>query len=487
MKNSFRFHILLIIAVLFSSGLLSQGIEEQFDTLLMKKFNTDEPGGTVLIVKKGEVIYRKAFGKANLELDVDMKPEYIFRIGSITKQFTACAILKLAEEGKLSLQDDITKHIKDYPTHGHTITFEHLLTHTSGIKSYTGMDEWTSEVRKKDYSPKELIDFFKNEPMDFAPGEEFRYNNSAYFLLGYLIEILSGTTYEAYIDSVFFQPLGMHNSLYGNTSRIIKNRALGYQKNEVDFENADFLSMTLPYSAGSLLSNIDDLYIWYDAVMNDKIISKESLEKVHTTFKLNNGKPTGYGYGWSLGNIQGSSMIQHGGGINGYLTSSMYLPEEEVFAAVFSNCDCNPPGNLAFKLAAITIGKPYQWEKIEMSEETLISYEGVYESEFDGEYIVSFEEGGLISMRTGGTKFKILPYEKDKFFFEDALATLEFQRNKKGKIISVVSKGTGLSVTWNLTDKPVPKPEAIKLESDMLDKYVSNYQDSRHPIHFSHR
>lgn len=190
MKNSFRFHILLIIAVLFSSGLLSQGIEEQFDTLVMKKFNADEPGGTVLIVKKGEVIYRKAFGKANLELDVDMKPEYIFRIGSITKQFTACAILKLTEEGKLSLQDDITKHIRDYPTHGHTITFEHLLTHTSGIKSYTGMDEWTSEVRKKDYSPKELIDFFKNEPMDFAPGEEFRYNNSAYFLLGYLIEIL---------------------------------------------------------------------------------------------------------------------------------------------------------------------------------------------------------------------------------------------------------------------------------------------------------
>jgi hypothetical protein len=245
--------------------------------------------------------------------------------------------------------------------------------------------------------------------------------------------------------------------------------------------------MTLPYSAGSLLSNIDDLYIWYNAVMNDKVISKESLEKAHTTFKLNNEKPTGYGYGWFIGNIQGSPMIQHGGGINGYLTSSMYLPEEEVFAAVFSNCDCNPPGDLVFKLAAITIGKPYQWEKIEMSEETLISYEGVYESEFDGEHIVSFEEGGLVSMRSGGAKYKILPYEKDKFFFEDALATIEFQRNKKGKIISVVSKGTGLSVTWNLTDKPVPKPEAIKLESDMLDKYVSNYQDSRRPIHFSHR
>jgi CubicO group peptidase (beta-lactamase class C family) len=137
MKNSFRFHILLITAVLFSSGLWSQSIEEQFDTLLMKKFNTDEPGGTALVVKKGEVIYRKAFGKANLELDVDMKPEYIFRIGSITKQFTACAILKLAEEGKLSLQDDITKHIQDYPSHGNTITIEQLMIHSIPQESKT--------------------------------------------------------------------------------------------------------------------------------------------------------------------------------------------------------------------------------------------------------------------------------------------------------------------------------------------------------------
>lgn len=190
MKYSFRFQIILIIAVLFSSGLFSQGFEEQFDTLLMKKFNTDEPGGTVLVVKKGEVIYRKAFGKANLELDVDMKPEYIFRIGSITKQFTACAILKLIEEGKLSLQDDITKHIKDYPTHGHSITIEHLLTHTSGIISYTSMDNLKTEMRN-DRTPEKLIEYFKNEPMEFAPGEKYRYNNSAYAILGYVIEILS--------------------------------------------------------------------------------------------------------------------------------------------------------------------------------------------------------------------------------------------------------------------------------------------------------
>ncbi len=455
MKKALLFHILLFFAISFTTESCGQSIEDQFDKLLMEKFKTDEPGGTALVVKEGEVIYRKAFGKANLELDVDMKPEYIFRIGSITKQFTACAILKLEEEGKLSLKDDITKHIKDYPTHGHTITIEHLLTHTSGIKSYTGMEEWTSDVRKQDFTPNELSDFFKNEPMDFAPGEEWRYNNSAYFLLGYLIEIISGTSYETFIDSVFFQPLSMRNSSYGSTSRIIKNRAAGYQKNEGIFENADFISMTQPYSAGSLLSNVDDLYLWYEAVLNGRVISKESLEKAHTSFQLNSGKLTGYGYGWSLGNIQESTMISHGGGINGYLTSSLYLPDEKVFAAVFSNCDDNPPGNLAIKLAAITIGKPYQWEKIELPEETLKSYEGVYESEFDGKRIIKFEEGNLISLRAGGTKHKILPFEKDKFFIEDSWTTLEFQRSKKGNIESVVSKGTGLPVTWTLTDEPV--------------------------------
>ena len=174
----------------------------------------------------------------------------------------------------------------------------------------------------------------------------------------------------------------MKNSFYGSTSRIIKNRAAGYQKRGEKFENADFLSMTVPYSAGSLLSNVDDLNTWYHAVMNDEVISRESRIKAHTTYKLNSGKPIGYGYGWALGNIQGSRMISHGGGINGYLTASLFLPEEAVFVAVFSNCDCNYPGDMAIRLAAITIGKPYQWKEIELPDETLMKYEGVYESEF---------------------------------------------------------------------------------------------------------
>ena len=353
--------IFLIVSCCFLFQLLSaQKQSKEFDLLMSEAFKDNGPGAVALVVKDGKTLYRKAFGIANLELGVKMKPENVFRIGSITKQFTATAILKLRDEGKLALEDDITKYMKDYPAHGHEITIKHLLTHTSGIKSYTGMKEWTTEFRKMDFTPEEFIEFFKNRPMDFKPGKEYRYNNSAYFILGHIIEVISGMTYEQYIDSNFFKPLEMKSSYYGSNSRIIKDRAHGYEKREGKYINAELLSMSQPYAAGSLMSTVDDLYKWYNAVMEDKVISKISRKEAHSTFTLNDGEKTGYGYGWIIGNIQGSPMISHEGGINGYLTSSIYLPNEEVFVAIFSNCNCNPPGNIAIKMAAVAIGKPYE-------------------------------------------------------------------------------------------------------------------------------
>ena len=378
---------------------------------------------------------------ADLELGVAMTPENVFRIGSITKQFTACAILRLMEEGKLSLQDDIRDYIEEFPVHGHTITIEHLLTHTSGIRSYTSMDKWTPEVRRKDFTPLELIDFFKDEPMDFAPGEQYLYNNSAYFMLGYIIEKVSGQPYGEYIAEHFFRPLGMDDSYYGSTSRIIPNRASGYQRSGDVYENADFLSMTQPYSAGSLLSTVDDLHTWYRAVMNEQVVSRGSLEKAHSRYVLNNGQPVDYGYGWSLGFIQGSPTIEHNGGINGYLTSSIYLPEEQVFVALFTNCDCAPPGETAARMAAMAIGRPYGWEEIEVPVTVLHQYEGIYGSGSGDRRIISVEDGKLYSRRNEGPKYQLLPFDRDKFFFEVSFTTLSFQRNQEGAVESLVTEG----------------------------------------------
>ena len=151
---------------------------QTFDTMLANVFKPNGPGATIIVSRKGEVIYKKGFGMADLELNVPVQPDMIFRIGSITKQFTAVAILQLVEQGKLSLQDDIKKFIPDYPAHDSKITVEHLLTHTSGIKSYTGMKDFQTMMRK-DMKPLEIVDVFKNEPMDFTPGAKWIYNNSA--------------------------------------------------------------------------------------------------------------------------------------------------------------------------------------------------------------------------------------------------------------------------------------------------------------------
>lgn len=314
MRKIILFSILISLLLIPVNG---QKMISELDSVILNSFNQDGPGVTVLIKHKGEVIYHKGFGMANVEQNVKMDAGQVFRIGSITKQFTACAILKLAEEGKLSLADDLQKYLPDYPTQEQVITIEHLLTHTSGIKSYTGLQEWTSELQRKDFKPIELIEYFKRDSLNFIPGERFMYNNSGYFILGYIIEKVSGLSYEEFIETRFFKALRMDDSRYDHPEEIIPMRVAGYNRDSSNLQNAKYLSMTQPFSAGSLMSTVSDLSKWYEAVFSYKVIKEESLKLAHTAFELNNGKSTGYGYGWFIGNRLDRPTIVHGGGING--------------------------------------------------------------------------------------------------------------------------------------------------------------------------
>lgn len=484
MKTIKTYFLVLILSFSFSNTVNAQKVSKKdkqlitrFDKLLSEKFKTNEPGCAAIVSRKGQIIYKKAFGMANLELNVKAKPEMVFRIGSITKQFTSVAILQLLEQNKLSLQDEITKYIKDYPTHGYKITLEHLLTHTSGIKSYTGMTEWTETVRHKDFTPTELIDFFKNQPMDFAPGTKYKYNNSAYFLLGYIIEKVSGITYQKYLENNIFKPVGMNNTYYDSHSMIIKNRASGYQKSENTFENASYLSMTQPYSAGSIISTVNDLLNWNKAVHSYKLVKKETLEKAFTSYKLTNGQKTNYGYGWSLGDLQGSSTISHGGGINGFLSFGIYLPTEEVFVAIFSNCICNSPQDVAIKMAAYASDKSIDYKEITINVLELKKYVGVYENDEKEQRILTVENDTLYSLRTGGNKYRLIPFGENKFFFENTLTTLEIIKDEKGKLTKVISKGIlSPAEIWIKTDKPIPSHTEIQLDEKTLGKYVGKYE-----------
>lgn len=345
----------LFIYIAFISFGNSQNVEVKIDQLLNEKFKASTTGASVIITKKGKPIYRKAFGLSNLELGTKMIPENVFEIGSMTKQFTAISILMLVEQQKISLTDEITKFIPDYPTHGQKITVHHLLNHTSGIKNYTSIRRLFS-IARNDMKPLELINFFKDEPMDFNPGEKYKYNNSAYVILGYIIEKISGDTYENFVSKHIFEKTNMTNSRYASHSKIIKNRASGYT-NRGQHKNAMYISFTLPYAGGSLMSTIDDLSKWQNALISYKLVKKETLKKAFTNYTLNNGKHINYGYGWNVKKIGKTPSLEHGGSIFGYKSMGVYIPSKDVYVVILTNCSCISPTKLTREVTALVIGE----------------------------------------------------------------------------------------------------------------------------------
>ncbi len=473
--TTFSFCLLLLSTIQAqTSTKTDQRLLASFDSILNKEFKSNEPGATAIVVQKGQVIYKKAVGMADMELNVPLQTDMIFRIGSISKQFTAVAILQLAEQGKLSVQDDIKKFIPELP-YMETITIEQLLNHTSGIVSYTSKQDFSNKMRT-DMKPMEIIQLTTKDTLEFKPGSKWNYNNTGYIILGYIIEKLSGKTYEEYVHQHLFTPAGMNSSFYGSESKIIRNRAKGYEKEKNVLQNSDYISMTLPYAAGSLLSTVEDLWKWNKALYSYKLIKKESVDKATTPYLLPTGKSTRYGYGLSINLVQGSKAIEHGGGIPGFLTDAIYLPNEDVFVAVFSNCDFKSPDNITYKIAALTIGKPLNLTAIPLSETDAKTYEGIYTNEDGEERIIRYANGKLTSKRGGGTQFVIEKFEKDKFFFENSVSQIEFIRNKSGAVESLLFKSNTDESTWKKSDKPLPTPATfITLDASVLAGYVGNY------------
>ncbi|MBF03102.1 MAG: serine hydrolase [Flavobacterium sp.] len=343
--------LFLIAFLAFQTNSYSQATISKTDSIIGQTFRENEPGGVFLVAKDEEILYRKAFGKANLELEVPMQPDFIFEIGSMTKQFTAVAIAMLQEQGKLDFEDEIVKYIPDYPTQGNKITIHHLLTHTSGIKDFTKIKS-INEIAKKDLSPQELIAFFKEEPMDFKPGEMYKYNNSGYVILGSIIEIVSGQSYAEFIEETIFKPLKMISSSYASHKKVIKKRASGYHLKE-EFVNNTFISFSLPYASGSLLSTVDDLLKWQIALEANTLVQQKTKEMIFKNYTLNNGEEIGYGYGWHITKRDESLSYEHGGSIFGFKSMAVYLPDEKIYVIGLSNCDCHSPTNIVKDVASI--------------------------------------------------------------------------------------------------------------------------------------
>jgi CubicO group peptidase (beta-lactamase class C family) len=477
MKQSlFTIAFALITITVFAQQTDNKTLITEFDKLLATEFKPDEPGAVVLVSKKGEVIYKKAAGLANLELNIPMKVDNVFWIASIGKQFTAMAILQLMEEGKLSLQDEITRFIPDYPTQGNKITIEHLLTHTSGIHNFSGMPDPEKKLAL-DCTPQEVIHFFKHLPMRFTPGTKWEYSNSGYFLLGYIIEQITGKPYAHYLDTNFFKPLGMTFSNYANDKKIIQNRVASYSLGNQGFQNAVARNITNVYAAGAIQSTVEDFFKWHQALYSNKLVKKETLDKAFTPYQLKDGTKTDYGYGWRLGYVYESPSIWHGGLISGFGTMELYLPGEDVFVVVFSNCDCYYPKDLASRLAALAMGKSYQYREITTDGSILKKFTGLYENQKGQRRIITHVANELYSQLGRGPKSMLKAYQTDHFFFEnDPRTTIEFLRNKKGAITSLITKKLDGNEVWQKTNQPIPDSNGIKVEDQILNTYVGEYE-----------
>ncbi len=455
-------------------------LADAIDAVMSDIYKPGEPGAAVIVRRDGRTLFRKGYGLADLELGVKVEPDMVFRLGSITKQFTATAILMLAGEGKLSLQDPIGKYLPAFPTGDRKVTIEHLLTHTSGIKSYTNMEEWL-QLWRQDMTPQQIIDMSKDKPFEFNPGERWNYNNTGYVMLGAVIEKVSGLTYEDFIQTRIFAPLAMKHSHYGSAERVIPRRVPGYQKDNRGIINAPYLSMTQPYAAGSLLSSVDDLAVWNEAVFSGKLLKKEWQDKAFAPYPLANGESTGYGYGWFISDFRGHRCIEHGGGINGFTSQAMAFPDDHVYIAILTNSAIagRNPEPRAVRIAELVLGLPVVERKpVALTADELDALAGVYENP-DGEARFITREGGqLFSQRAGGAKNGILPSSPTEFFFADSPSLIRFVRNPQGKIDGLrVQARIGPAEIYKRTEKALPSARReITLTPELLTRYAGEYE-----------
>lgn len=380
MKNSIKLIAVCLFVQLLSINLSAQDKAKQIDQLLTKYSEYGQFNGSALIAENGKIILKKGYGFANMEWDIPNQTNTKFRLGSISKQFTALLIVKLAEEGKIKLDVPITTYLPDYPkANGDKITIHHLLTHTSGIPNYTSFPNFFKDESRNPYTPEEFVKTFSSMPLQFTPGEKFSYSNSGYFVLGYIIEKITGKSYEQYLQETIFTPLKMVNTGYDHSDIITKNRAAGYEKKGKKIVNASYIDMSIPYAAGSLYSTVEDLYLWDQALYTNKLLSAKSTDSLFKPY-ITTGGDDFYGYGWftseeTIGkNTTKLKIVEHGGGINGFNTLISRIPADKNLVLLLNNTGGTVLSEMNTSIKAILYNQSYDQPKKSMALELLDVY-----------------------------------------------------------------------------------------------------------------
>lgn len=399
------------------------------DEYAQAEYKIKEFNGAVLVMQKGKAVYKKAFGMADREWNVPNTTETKFRIGSVTKQFTAACILQLAEQGKLGLDDKLSKYIPGYPK-GDSITIHMLLNHISGIQNYTNMQEFWQKAALP-LSKDSMIALFKNKPLDFSPGTGWNYSNSGYFLLGVIVEKASEKKFSDHLMENVIKKAGLKNTAMDNLDSVLAYRAKGYTKNSKGiWQHALYISMEAPYSAGAIFSTVDDMYTWTKALLNNKIISEASTKKMTTAYKER------YGYGLIIDSLKAHPRITHGGSIPGFVTHLAYYPADDVCVVTFSN-NSSDAGRMGIALASILfdvdVQKPYIPIEVKIDSAILDKYVGKYTGINTIELIKKGNK--LFRHRYGTPDIELKPESNTRFFYADASDRfIEFEVDKAGNM-----------------------------------------------------
>lgn len=403
----------------------------RMDAVVRTDADRGEFMGAVLVAKDGAILFDRGYGSANLEWKIPNDGDTRFRLGSLTKQFTAAAILLLQERGKLDLDTPIKAWIPTAPAAWDRITIRHLLTHTSGIPNFTSFDDYEKQ-KTLPTTLDAVIARFRDKPLDFQPGEQWSYSNSGYLVLTAIVEKASGKSYAAFLTNNIFKPLGMADTGYDSHAAIIPHRAAGYAPGATGPVNADYIDMTIPQGAGALYSTTHDLLKWETGLYGGKLLKPASLAAFATPFKNN------YAFGVGVVRNDAGTLISHSGGIEGFNTWLGYDPDRHLAVAVLANLNGGAPGRLGDALMTLarggTVTLPNERAETTLAPAALQAYPGTYDVSPQFGFVVRLEGNKLIVQATGQAPLELHAEKPDHFFLKEVDAQIVFRRDESGKV-----------------------------------------------------
>lgn len=388
------------------------------DTLIRAEIPADEPGVAVALLKAGEVLHCQGYGLANLEWNQPITPQTVFALGSLTKPFTATALMLLEQQGTLQLDAPIQTYLPDYSTGEHRVTVRHLLTHTSGIPNCVTRPIFWERQAHTATSVEEVIGFFKDLPFDFAPGERYSYSNSNYVLLGHMLERLTGLPYAEIIQQHIFGPLGMAHSYYLEPEPIIPQRASGYVPTDQGYEHAPPTTPAVKYAAGDLGATLEDLICWNEALREERLLDHATQQRMYTPVRLNDGHTENYGLGWAPGHYRQRHYICHAGGVPGFSVFFGRFLDEDVTIIILSNRGPYDGAGLASKIAQLTLDLPPLSHTPATLDPALLSKMVGSYSSVHGTVVIQEEERRL-RFRREETSHPLMPMSQTSFYLAD--------------------------------------------------------------------